>query len=129
MPHSQSVAYTTKNMRHIRHTPTLEKTEILSYLHKIDWRRLTNVWLWFVYWRCDTGNNQMYIQRQFIERQCYQVCELEQQNTPVCCMSVCESVCLSQTHIVLGLKHNFFRQRRPQVKTIQIGQHKENMRW
>ena len=27
----------------------------------------------------------------------------------------------------LGLKHNFFRQRRTQVKTIQIGQHKENM--
>ena len=58
------------------------------------------------------------------------------------CLRVCESVCLSVYHIsilplasdlvirhCLGLKHNFFRQRRPQAKSSQIGQHKENMWW
>ena len=54
------------------------------------------------------------------------------------CLSVSMSVCLSQSilHLAsdlfkirhcLGLKYNFFGQRCPQVKTIQIGQHKENM--
>ena len=59
------------------------------------------------------------------------------------CLFVCLSVSLSVYHKdtmplvselykirhCLGLKHNFFRQRRPQVKTIQIGQHNENMWW
>ena len=35
--------FTTKTMRHIRHPPCT-KNETLSYPHKIDWRRLTNVW-------------------------------------------------------------------------------------
>ena len=35
-------SFATKTMRHIRHPPT--KNVTLSYLHKIDWRRLTNVW-------------------------------------------------------------------------------------
>ena len=58
-------SFTTKSMRHIRHTttppppPPQKKNEILSYPHKIEWRRLTNVWLWFVYWKLDTGNNRM----------------------------------------------------------------------
>ena len=42
MPQSQSVASTTKTMRHIRHPPT--KNVTLSHRHKIDWRRFTNVW-------------------------------------------------------------------------------------
>ena len=48
------------------------------------------------------------------------------------CLPVCLSVCLSVCNkriLPLANKHNFFRQRRPQVKTIQIGQHKENLRW
>ena len=39
-------SYTTKTMRHIRHSPTptsLQKLEMLSYPHKIDWSRLSNV--------------------------------------------------------------------------------------
>ena len=90
------------------------------------------------YWK---QSDVTYLLRQFNDRfkdssSRDSVCELEQNNTSVClpvCMSVCESlsvclsVCLSQTHIALGLKHNLFRQRRPQVKTKK--HHKENMRW
>ena len=37
-------SFTTKTMRLIRH-PTFHKNNVtLSYPHKIDWRRLTNVW-------------------------------------------------------------------------------------
>ena len=40
-------SYTTKSMRHIRHFPTpaspSKKLEMLSYSHKIDCTRLTNV--------------------------------------------------------------------------------------
>ena len=59
------------------------------------------------------------------------------------CLPVCLWVCMSFYHKgvlhlasdlykirhCLGLKHNFFRQRRPQVKTVQIGQHKEYWWW
>ena len=74
-----------------------------------------------------------------IDRQWYEVCELERSKIY---LSSCLWVCLSLyhkgilplandlvIHHCLGLKHNFFRQRRLQVKTIRIGQHKENMWW
>ena len=35
-------SFTTETMRHIRHPPT--KNVTLLYPHKLDWRRLTNVW-------------------------------------------------------------------------------------
>ena len=40
-------SFTTKTIRHTRHPthpPPPKKNVTLSYLHKMDWRKLTNVW-------------------------------------------------------------------------------------
>ena len=118
---------------------------MLSYPHKINWRRLTNV-CYGSFTRSETLETYIFkiVHWQFgVNRQTviWSLRARARQNKYVC-LSVCESVCLTVYHKgilplasdlvirhCLGLKHNFFRQRRPQVKTIQIGQHKENMWW
>ena len=49
MSRSQSVALQPKILG--IPPPPPKKLEILSYPHTIDWGTLTNVWLWFVYWK------------------------------------------------------------------------------
>ena len=71
------------------------------------------------YWK---QSDMTHILKQFNDRQCYEVCELEQQNTSFClpvCMSVCLSVCMSVSLSVtnancLWLKTYFFQTETPQ---------------
>ena len=53
MPRSWSVALQPKirGISGIPHPQPPKNLEILSYPYKIDWRRLTNVSLWCVYWK------------------------------------------------------------------------------
>ena len=126
-------SFTAKTMRHIRHPP-YTKNVTLSYPHKIDWHRLTNVCYGSL-----KGSKTLIIYslltvwRQSIDRQWYKVCELKHgriymSTYLVVCLSVSLSVCLwvclyvYQKGILplasdlyklrhcLGLKHNFVRE-------------------
>ena len=96
--------FTTKTMRHTRHPH--HKNVTLSYPHKIDWRRLTNVW-----YGSFTGSEALKIYicssltvwRQTIVRQCYEVCELKHCRIYMSVyLFVYLSVCLSKRYIALG---------------------------
>ena len=119
-------SFTTQTMRHIRHPPKTNVT--LSYPHKIDWRRLTNVWygsftgsetLEYKYTAHlqfgdspSTDSDMRYVSSSTAEYICLPTC-----------LSVCLWVCLFvypkgilplasdlyKLRHCLGLKHNFFR--------------------
>ena len=146
MPQSQSVAIQQNlwGISGIPHPTPLLKLEMLSDPHKIYRSRLTNV-CYGSFMGSETWKHTSTFLRQFIwqngdspsadrnMRSVYSKIYL----------SVYLFVCLSVYHKgilplasdlynishCLGLKHNFFRQRCPQVKTIHIGQHKENIWW
>ena len=128
MPQSQSVA-SQPNLWGISGISPPQKNVTLSYPHKIDWRRLTNVWygsfkgsetlIIYIY-------SLLTVWRQSIDRQWYEVCELKHNRIYMSiylfvCLSVSLSVCLSIKKVYcpssdlsklrpcLGLKQNFFR--------------------
>ena len=102
---------------------------MLFYPNKIDWRRLTNV-CYDLFMGSETLET-------YIQTVVWDLCAWARQIYII--LSACLSVCLcdilplaSDLYKIghcLGLKHNFFRQRCPQFKINQIGQHKENMWW
>ena len=90
------------------------------------WRRLTNVWPWFAYWKQSDAIRQL-TDIQF-EGSSLTNLKTAHRQTVLAQAAKYVSVCLSQTNIALCL-NIFFRHTRPQVKTTQIGQRKESMWW